>query len=87
MLDGFFRFILTLGISASKGSSSSSFPISTSARVSPIGSISPPIGATSQFRDFVELASELLCHTRFPTDQHRSHCWSLWVSPLNSGRN
>ena len=35
LLVGFFGFILTLGISASKGSSSSSFPISTSARDSP----------------------------------------------------
>ena len=54
---GFFGFILTLGVSASKGSSSSSFPISTSARDSLIGSMSSPIGATSRFRVFVGLTS------------------------------
>ena len=42
LLVGFFGFILTLEFSASKGSSSSSFPISTSARDSPTGSMSSP---------------------------------------------
>ena len=40
---GFFGFILTLGVSASKRSPSSSFPISTSARDSPTGSMSSPM--------------------------------------------
>ena len=44
-LIGFIGFIRTLGMSASKGSSSSSFPISTSARDSPTVSMSSPIGA------------------------------------------
>ena len=82
LLVGFFGFILTLGISPSKSSSSSSFPISTSARDSPTGSMSSQIGAASRFRVFVGLASALLCHLRFPTadssslddDQRRSHC-------------
>ena len=81
--------------SASKGSSSSSFPISTSARDSPTGSMSSPIGATSRFRVFVGLTSALLCHPSFPTadcssqdtDQHHSHCWPLSISFLGSGRN
>ena len=83
----FFGFILTLDICASKGSSSSSFPISTSARDSPTGSMSSPIGATSRFRVFVGLTSALLCHTRFQTADHRSHCWSLSISLLDSSRN
>ena len=95
LLVGFFGFILTLEISASKGSSSSSFPMSTPARDSSTGSMSSPIGATSRFRVFVGLTSALLCHPRFPTadsssqdnDQHRSHCWSLSISLLESGRN
>ena len=95
LLVGFFGFFLTLGIFASKGSSSSPFPISTSARDSPIGPMSSPIGATSRFRVFVGLTSSLLCHLRFPTadsssqdnDQHRSHCWSLSISLLGSGTN
>ena len=95
LLVGFFGFILTLGISASKGSSSSSFSISTSARDSPTGSMSSPSGATSRFRVSAGLTSALLCHHRFPTadsslednDQHRSHCWSLSISLLESDRN
>ena len=55
----------------------------------------PPMGATSRFRVFVGLTSALLCHPRFPTaesssqdsDQHRSHCWSLSNSLLDSGRD
>ena len=82
LLVGFFGFILTLEISASKGSSTSSFPISTSERDSPTGSLSSPIGATSQFRVVVGLTSALLSHPRFPTadcssqdnDQPRSRC-------------
>ena len=71
-----------LGISAFKGSSSSSsFPISTSARDSPIGSVSSPVGAASRFRVFVGPTSALLCHTRFPTADHCSHRWFLWISP------
>ena len=58
-------FILALGMSASKGSSSSSCSISTSARDSPTGSMSSPIGAPSRLRVFVGLASALLCHPRF----------------------
>ena len=92
---GFFGFIPTLAIYASKGSSSSSFPISTSARDSPTGSMSSPIGATSRFRVFVGLTSALLCHHRFPTAdsssrnnaRHRSHGWFLQTSLLDSGRN
>ena len=52
LLVGFFGFMLTLGISASQGSSSSSFPISTSVRDSPTGSMPSPIGAASRFRVF-----------------------------------
>ena len=66
-LVGFFGFILTQGISASNGSSSSSFPISTPARNSPTGSTSSPIGAATRFRVFVGLTSALLCHPRFQT--------------------
>ena len=88
LLVGFFGFNVTLGISASKGSSSSSFPVSKSARDSPTGSMSSPIGPTSRPTVFVGLTSALLCHHRFPTadsssqdsDQHRSHCWSLSIS-------
>ena len=84
---------MTLGVSVSKGSSSSSFPIQTSARDSPTGSMSSPIGATSRFRVFIGLTSALLCHPRFPTadsssqdkDQYRSHWWSLLISLLDSG--
>ena len=93
-LIGFFGFILTLGISASKGSSSSSFPTSTSAQDSPTGSMSSPIGATSRLRVFVGLTSALLYHLRFPIvdsslqdhDQHRSRCCSLLISLLDSSR-
>ena len=85
LLIGFFGFVQILGISAFKGSSSSSFPVSTSARDSPTGSMSSPSGATSRIRVFVGLTSALLCHPRFPSadsssqnnDQHRSHCWLL----------
>ena len=89
LLIGFCGFIPTLGISASKGSSTSSFPISTSARDFPTGSMSSPSGATSRFRVFVGLTSAQLCHLRFPTpdsssqDQH----WSPLISLLDSGRN
>ena len=90
LLVGFFGFILTLGISASKGSSSSSFPISTSARDSPTGPMSSPIGATSRCRVFVGLTSALLltvdCSSQ-DNDQHHLHCWSLSISLLNSSRN
>ena len=72
---------MTLGISASQGSSSSSFLLSTSARDSPTGSMS------SRLRVFVGLTSALLHHPRFPTadsskdnDQHRSHRCSLLIS-------
>ena len=95
LLMGFFGFIPTVGISDSKDSSSSSFLVSTSVRDSSTGSRSSPIGAASRFRVFVGLTSALLCHHRFPTadsssqdnDQHRSLCWSLWISLLDSGRN
>ena len=95
LLVGFFGFIPTLGISASNGSSSSSFSVSTSARDSPTGSMSSPIGAASRFRVFVGHTGALLCHHRFPTahsssldnDQRRSHCWSLLISLLDSSRN
>ena len=94
LLLGFFGFILTLGMSASKNSSSSSFPISTYARDSPTGSMSSPIGATSRFRDFVGLTNALLYHLRFPTAgyssqnnvRHRSHCVFLSISLLDSNR-
>ena len=55
------------------------FPFSTSARDSPTGSISSPIGTTSRFRVFVGLTSALFCHPQ-DNDQHRSHCWSLLIS-------
>ena len=48
-------------------SSSSSYPVSTSARDSPTGSMSSPMGTASRFRVVVGLTSALLCHTRFPT--------------------
>ena len=53
---------MTLGISVSKGSSSSSFPISTSAQDFPTDSMSSPMGTASRFRGFVGLTSALLCH-------------------------
>ena len=65
-LVGFFGFILTLGISASKGSSSSSLSISTSARDSPTGSRSPPIGAPSRFRVFVGTYEHSALPSQFP---------------------
>ena len=68
--------------------SSSSFPVSTSARDFTIGSMSSPIGATSRLRVVVGLTSALLCHPRFPTvespsqntGRHRSPCWFLQTS-------
>ena len=60
------EFILTLGISAFKGSSSSSNPISTSARDSPTGSMSSPIGATSRFRVFRWTYERTALPSRFP---------------------
>ena len=96
LLLGFFGFILTLGISASKGSSSSSFPISTSARDSPNWFDVISNGCCiSRFRVFVGLTSALLCHPRFPTadpssqdnDQHHSHCLSLSMSLLGARRS
>ena len=95
MLVGFFRFILILEMFSSRGSSSSSFPTSTCARDSTTSSMSSPIGATSRCRVFLVLQSALLCHPRHPIAdissqgnyQHRSHCWSLSVSLIGSGRN
>ena len=83
---------LTLGISASKASSSSSFPISDICTTFPIRSVSSPRCAASRFSVFVGLTSALLCHPRFPTaeissqdnDQHRSHCWSLLISMVET---
>ena len=66
MLVRFFGFILTLGVFSSRGSSSSSFPISTFARDSTTGSMSSPRGATHRCRVFLGLHSALLCHPRFP---------------------
>ena len=81
-------FSLLVGFfAASKGSSSSSFPISTSARDSLTGTMSSRMGATARPRVFVGLASALLCHPRFPSIDHCSHRWSLWISLLGSGRN
>ena len=48
-------------------SSSSSIPVSTSARDSPAGSMSSPMGTASRFRVVVGLTSDALCQTRFPT--------------------
>ena len=70
---GFFGFILTQFFCFQ-----GSFPISTSAHDSPTGSMSSPTGVTSRFRVVVRLTSALLCHT---------HCWSLWISILGSGKN
>ena len=66
------QVVVSLGISASEGSSSSSFPTSTSARDSPTGSMSSPIGATSRLKVFVGLTSALLCHHRFPIADNSS---------------
>ena len=95
LLVGFFGFILTLGISASKGSSSSSCPVSTSARDSPTGSMSSPTGTASRFKVFVGHMSALLCHTRFPTvdslsqttARYLSHCGFFQTSLIGSHRN
>ena len=71
-------FILDLGSSASDGSSSSSFSLTTSSRGASSGSMSSPIGRRSVFRVFVRLTSALLCHTRFPAAEKCSHCCVLW---------
>ena len=84
-----------MGISAYNKSSSSSFPMSTSARNSPTVSMSSPMGATSRFKVFVGLTSALLCHSRFPAAdcssldnaQRRSNCCDFtsraWVEIQN----
>ena len=72
----------TVGNSDSKDYSSSSFPVSTSARHSPTDLMSSPTGTASRFRVVFGLTSALLCHTRFPTldspsqntARHHSHC-------------
>ena len=91
---GFFRFVSTVGI-ADFSSSSSSCPVSTSARDSPTGSMSSPMGTATRFRVVVGFTNALLCHTRFPTvdslsqntARHLSHCGFLQTSLLGSDRN
>ena len=86
-LMGFFGFIFALGTSAPNGTSSSSFPTSTSSARASIGSMSLPVGARSVFRVFVGLTSALLCHTRFLAAETCSQYWFLLTSLLCSSRN